>query len=273
MGPRPSVRGVEQRAGRKGPRASAWECLAVCSLTPRDRGRVLEQGWSISEAARQAAVSRQTASKWVARYRAGGSGRAARPLDATPPNPPSGTRARRTPDRAAASAAPGVPPDCLNAASRALDGLPGFSAGLACSGSRVLNPYPIRTATSGLTPGSAAAPGHQGAGPHGHHLSGTPAGGQKTCPARGGMEHRKTCVLDAVLRARSGHSRDRLPPGSVQRRWSEGYFSSGGGRESNPPASPRPPTDFEGMSGSCAAFRLVTSAFAFRRRPSTCKDL
>lgn len=33
--------------------------------------RVLEQGWSISEAARQAAVSRQTASKWVARYRAG----------------------------------------------------------------------------------------------------------------------------------------------------------------------------------------------------------
>ena len=152
MGPRPSVRGVEPRARRKGPRASAWECLAVCSLTPRDRGRVLEQGWSISEAARQAAVSRQTASKWVARYRAGGSGRAARPLDATPPNPPSGTRARRTPDRAAASAAPGVPPDCLNAASRALDGLPGFSAGLACSGSRVLNPYPIRTATSGLTP-------------------------------------------------------------------------------------------------------------------------
>jgi transposase len=34
--------------------------------------RVLEQGWSISEAARQAAVSRQTATKWVARYRAGG---------------------------------------------------------------------------------------------------------------------------------------------------------------------------------------------------------
>jgi transposase InsO family protein len=34
--------------------------------------RVLEQGCSISEAARQAAVSRQTASKWVARYRAEG---------------------------------------------------------------------------------------------------------------------------------------------------------------------------------------------------------
>jgi hypothetical protein len=35
-------------------------------------------------------------------------------------------------------------------------------------------------------------------------LSGTPAGGQKTCPARGGMEHRKTCVLDAIVRAPIG---------------------------------------------------------------------
>ncbi|MGH2660636.1 MAG: recombinase family protein [Actinomycetota bacterium] len=30
---------------------------------------------------------------------------------------------------------------------------------------------------------------------------------------------------------------------------------------------------FEGMSGSVAAFRPVTSAFVFRRRPRTCKDL
>jgi transposase InsO family protein len=34
--------------------------------------RVLEQGWTISEAAAAAAVSRQTASKWVHRYLAGG---------------------------------------------------------------------------------------------------------------------------------------------------------------------------------------------------------
>jgi hypothetical protein len=36
--------------------------------------------------------------------------------------------------------------------------------------------------------------------------------------------------------------------GSTQRRWSDTSLRSGGGRESNPPASFRPPTDFEGMS-------------------------
>src|SRR6266545_4175448 len=86
-------------------------------------------------------------------------------------------------------------------------------------------------------------------------------------------EHRKTGVVDAVRRPRSGPSRDRLSPGSAQRRWSERAFGSGGGRESNPPASFRPPTDFEGMSGLLAAFRPVTRAFVFRRRPRTCKDL
>ena len=47
----------------------------------------------------------------------------------------------------------------------------------------------------------------------------------------------------------------------------------GGGRESNPPASFRPPTDFEGMSGLVAASKAVTSGFVFGRRPRTCKDL
>ena len=162
---------------------------------------------------------------------------------------PSASYARSSCCVGSAWGATGSPERCISRARRST----GFFAGLACSGSRVLNPYPIRTATSGLTPViccSTWTPRSWAA--HGHHLSGTPAGGQKTCPARGGMEHRKTCVLDAVLRARSGHSRDRLPPGSVQRRWSEGYFSSGGGRESNPPASFRPPTDFEGMSDACA---------------------
>jgi hypothetical protein len=36
----------------------------------------------------------------------------------------------------------------------------------------------------------------------------------------------------------SGPSRGHLPPGSAERRWSEGHFSSGGGRES-PPGSER----------------------------------
>jgi hypothetical protein len=61
--------------------------------------------------------------------------------------------------------------------------------------------------------------------------------------------------------------------GSAERRTSEGAFGSGGGRESNPPASFRPPTDFEGMSDTRAIFRPVTSVYAFGRRPRTCKDL
>jgi len=102
---------------------------------------------------------------------------------------------------------------------------------------------------------------------------GSSAGGQKTCAAPGEGEHRKTCVVDAVARAGIGPSRDRLSTGSAERRWSEGAFSSGGGRESNPPASFRPPTDFEGVSDARVAFRPVTSVFVFGRRPRTCKDL
>jgi transposase-like protein len=113
--------------------------------------RVLEQGCSISEAARQAAVSRQTASKWVARYRAEGQVGVARPLDAAPSDPPSGTRARRAPDRAVASTAPRVPSDRLDAASREFHGLPGPFAGSVSDGFRVWNLDPIPTATSGLT--------------------------------------------------------------------------------------------------------------------------
>ena len=47
---------------------------AALSLNQRRRmvGRVVEQGWSIAEAARAAEVSDRTCSKWVARYRAEG---------------------------------------------------------------------------------------------------------------------------------------------------------------------------------------------------------
>ena len=47
----------------------------------------------------------------------------------------------------------------------------------------------------------------------------------------------------------------------------------GGGRESNPPASSRTHTGFEGMSDARTAFRPVTSVSVFGRRPRTCKDL
>jgi hypothetical protein len=151
MGPRPSVRGVEPRARRKGPRASSWECLAVCSLTPRDRGRVLEQGRSIRQAARQAAVPRQTASKWVARYRAEvrqGCKTARRDPTGSPVGYPSASYARSSCCVGSAWGATGLLEGCIPRARRST----GIFAGLACSGSRVLNPYPIRTATSGLTP-------------------------------------------------------------------------------------------------------------------------
>ncbi len=48
----------------------------------------------------------------------------------------------------------------------------------------------------------------------------------------------------------------------------------GGGRESNPPASLRSPTDFEGMSDTRAAFRPVTSVLssdAVPERAKTCE--
>ncbi len=35
-------------------------------------GRVIEQGWSLTEAAEAAGVSEYTCSKWIARYRAEG---------------------------------------------------------------------------------------------------------------------------------------------------------------------------------------------------------
>jgi transposase len=49
---------------------------ANAPLGPKGRltmvGRVLEQGWSLAEAAEAAAVSERTCGKWVARYRAEG---------------------------------------------------------------------------------------------------------------------------------------------------------------------------------------------------------
>ena len=272
MGPRPSVRGVEQRAGRKGPRASAWECLAVCSLTPRDRGRVLEQGWSISEAARQAAVSRQTASKWVARYRAGGQAglqdRSTRPHRIP----------RRVPERVVRQiellrrqrGATGSPERCISRARRST----GVLRRLGLQRLSRLEPVPDPNRYEWPHPGDLL-----------QHLDTKELGRMgTTCPVlrrsvrrlvrRGaGWNIERLVCWTRSFGPRSGHSRDRLPPGSVQRRWSEGYFSSGGGRESNPPASPRPPTDFEGMSDARATLRAVTSVFVFGRRPRTCKDL
>jgi len=74
------------------------------------------------------------------------------------------------------------------------------------------------------------------------------AGGRKTCPAPG-QATPKDLWVDAVVRALIGPFPrpllawlGRTP---LVSRWSEGAFSSGGGRESNPPASFRPPTDFE----------------------------
>ena len=47
---------------------------AALSLRQRERmvGRVLVQGWSLTQAAEAAEVSERTCAKWVARYRAGG---------------------------------------------------------------------------------------------------------------------------------------------------------------------------------------------------------
>jgi hypothetical protein len=73
----------------------------------------------------------------------------------------------------------------------------------------------------------------------------THSAAEKTCPAPGGAKHPKTCVVDAVQRLGSGPSRGRHSPSSAERRWSEDAFGGGGGRESNPPASFHPPTDFE----------------------------
>jgi hypothetical protein len=61
---------------------------------------------------------------------------------------PSASYARSSCCVGSAWGATGSPERCLSRARRST----GFFAGLACSGSRVLNPDPIRTATSGLTP-------------------------------------------------------------------------------------------------------------------------
>jgi len=61
---------------------------------------------------------------------------------------PSASYARSSCCVGSAWGATGLLERCISRARRST----GFFAGLACSGSRVLNPYPIRTATSGLTP-------------------------------------------------------------------------------------------------------------------------
>jgi hypothetical protein len=76
-------------------------------------------------------------------------------------------------------------------------------------------------------------------------LSSPRPGGRKTCPVLSGGTNERI-----VWWTRSGGPRlgpFPRPPlaGSAERRSSEGAFGSGGGRESNPPASFRPPTDFE----------------------------
>jgi len=104
--------------------------------------------------------------------------------------------------------------------------------------------------------------------------------GRETCPVRRTPVRAKTREIRRLVWvhrfSRAGRARLAQPDARLDSCISAGQSSesrSGGGRESNPPGDFRPPTDFEGMSGSCAAFRPVTRGLVFGRRPRTCKDL
>ena len=76
-------------------------------------------------------------------------------------------------------------------------------------------------------------------------LSGLPAGDRKTCPAPAGRNTERPVWWTRSRGREPALCCDHLSSGSAQRRWSEAFLRSGGGRESNPPGSSRPHTGFE----------------------------
>ncbi len=104
-------------------------------------------------------------------------------------------------------------------------------------------------------------------------LSGLLTGRHKACPVPGGGNTERLVSLKRSPGLDPSPSRSRQISLAARSRWSRAAFSSGGGRESNPPSAAKRCTGFEGRSGVLAALRPVTRDFVSRHRPRTRKDL